>query len=137
MPNSMWEESMRIGFPEFDEARKHMVEIIEKLDIDPCHSLKNEFFLIRFRVMEAAVLALFEQEELLMTKWGVPDDKKNPHIAEHSIILSALADVYIASMNNGKENALEVYVRFKNTLRGHITNIEYSLRNYVPASQSN
>lgn len=135
MAQSIWQESMRIGFPEFDEERKAMVGAIEELDVDPDHSLSNEFFLIRFRVLEAAVQALYAHEELLMKKWAVPESHRVAHNLDHARVLSMLNDVYFDSMNHKKENALEVYHRVRGALQEHILNVADNLKQYVPRAQ--
>ena len=131
MPVSIWKESMRIGVPDFDEERKAMVGVIEQLDIDPTHSLTNEFFLIRFRVLEAAVTALYVHEELLMKKWPVPEDIRVAHVADHSRILLMLTEVYLDSMYHKVGNALEVYRRIRSTLEAHILNVSDKLKPYI------
>jgi hemerythrin len=132
MTKSIWQESMRIGEPDFDNERKAMVGVIEQLDLDPTHSLSNEFFLIRFRVLEAAVMALYTHEELLMKMWSVPENERKAHVADHARILMMLNDVYFDSMNHKMGNALEVYHRVRNQLENHILNVSDNLRNYVP-----
>lgn len=132
MTESIWRDSMRIGSPEFDKERKAMVEVIEQLDVDASHSLSNEFFLIRFRVLEAAVQALYAHEELLMKKWSVPEEHRLAHTLDHARILSMLNDVYFDSMNHKTENALEVYHRIRSALKEHILNVANNLRQYVP-----
>ena len=128
---SIWEDSMRVGLPKFDEERKYLTRVIEYLDLRPLHTISSEFFIVKFGIFQAAVKAFFEHEEALFSELQVPDSVKRIHIEEHGRILEMLNAVYLDSMNKKNQTAIDTYQNIRSEIKQHISKFGQDLREYI------
>ena len=128
---SIWEDSMRVGLPKFDEERKELTRLIEHLDLSPLHSICSDFFILKFGIFQAAVKAFFEHEEILFRELQVPDSVKKIHIVDHGRILQMLNAVYLDSMNKKNQTAIDTYQHIRNDIKQHISKFGQDLREYI------
>jgi hemerythrin len=123
---------MRTGLHRFDEERKELVSIVERLDLSPLHTITSDSFLVEFRNCEAAVKAFCKHEEELFSEFQVPDHIRKVHMADHDRILELLNAVKEDSINRRNQTAIDVYQMIRNKIREHIYKFDQELCKFIP-----
>lgn len=132
---SIWQDSMRIGIPIFDEQRRDIAKIIELLDANPAAPITDEYFLGQFSVLQVMISEFFTREESLMSQLGVPGEVQDRLVADHNKLLELFNQVYLDSMDQKKQTAEQVYFTIRDALAAHMLEHGQELRHYVKDPQ--
>ncbi len=130
--NSIWQESMRVGLPEFDEARKKAFELLELLEMRPIYSIASETFASRFELVHEAVERFLKVEEDLLKHYPVPEDARSLHIDDHDKIRRMLARVRADSLAGKNRTGLDVYKALRTEIQKHVLTFGFDVSKHRP-----
>jgi hemerythrin len=130
-PDSIWQESMRLGISLLDRQRQDIAGLIEEIDRRPEDHITSEYFLGKFSMLQVVISEYFVREEELIRELAMPPRLRTAHEAKHSAILEIFNNVYFDSLNGKPRNAHEIYQVIRLELARHFADDDCELAGYV------
>lgn len=130
-PTDYLPANMLLGIAPLDAEHAELVAQLRRLQAIQNQPISSEIVGEVNHVIGRALLAHFENEEVIMKLSAMPADELQEHMSEHLRIVEEYTNLQLAMIEGGNVPASEIIDKVEGWVMDHIANFDLAIRQYV------